>query len=319
MQRVANARSMLAAALVLVSTLAEAQSWKPPAESERCPSKWGAGDERGAANHMKPAAVLNAARLIRTGEVIEIGQVLRAGMPIQATRRFDLHTKRTSMNPQSNQRGSNEEIVTTELGQVGTQFDGFAHQSHGDSLYNCFKISDIATRTGFSKLGIDKVGTLMTRGVLIDVAGQKGVDMLAETYEITVQDLQQALHKQNLTLQPGDAVLIHTGWGKQWEKDNARYMKSSPGIGVAAATWLAQQDPMLVGADNIPVEVSPNPDTQISAPVHQIMLVVHGIYLLENLKLDELAAKSVHEFAFVMQPLKIQGGTGSTVAPVAIR
>ena len=319
MQRGANARSLCAAALVLVSTLAAAQSWQPPAESERCPSKWGAGDERGAANHMKPAAVLTAARLIRTGEVIELGQVLRAGMPIQATRRFDLHTKRTVMNPQSNQRGSNEEIVTTELGQVGTQFDGFAHQSHGDSLYNCFKISDIATRTGFSKLGIEKVGTLMTRGVLIDVAGQKGVDMLAEAYEITVQDVQQALHKQNLTLQPGDAVLIHTGWGKQWEKDNARYMKSSPGIGVAAATWLAQQDPLLVGADNIPVEVSPNPDTQISAPVHQIMLVVHGIHLLENLKLDELAAKSIHEFAFVMQPLKIQGGTGSTVAPVAIR
>ena len=67
------------------------------------------------------------------------------------------------------------------------------------------------------------------------------------------------------------------------------------------------------------MEVSPNPDAQISLPVHQIMLVVHGIHLLENLKLDELAAKGVHEFAFVMQPLKIQGGTGSTVAPVAIR
>ena len=318
MQRMATA-SGLCAALMLVSTIAAAQTWQPPAESARCPSKWGASDERGAANHMTPAAVLTAARLIRTGEVIELGRVLRAGMPIQTTRRFDLHTKRTFMNPQSNQRGSNEELVTTELGQVGTQFDGFAHQSHGDSLYNCFKISDIATRTGFSKLGIDKVGTLMTRGVLIDVAGLKGVDMLAETYEITVQDLQQALHKQTLTLQPGDAVLIHTGWGKQWEKDNARYMKSSPGIGVAAATWLAQQNPLLVGADTIPVEVSPNPDPQISAPVHQIMLVVHGIYLLENLKLDELAAKSVHEFAFVMQPLKIQGGTGSTVAPVAIR
>src|SRR5512134_2288340 len=147
MQRGATARSLLAAALVVVSTLAEAQSWKPPAESERCPSKWGAGDERGAANHMKPAAVLNAARLIRTGEVIELGRVLRAGIPIQATRRFDLHTKRTFMNPQANQRGSNEELVTTELGQVGTQFDGFAHQSHGDILYNCFTISDIATRT----------------------------------------------------------------------------------------------------------------------------------------------------------------------------
>ena len=159
----------------------------------------------------------------------------------------------------------------------------------------------------------------MTRGVLIDVAGLKGVDTLPDTYEITVQDLQQALQKHTLTLRPGDALLIHTGWGRLWEKDNARYMKSSPGIGVAAAEWLVTQDPLLVGADNGPVEVSPNPDAQISLPVHQIMLVVHGIHLLENLKLDELAAKGVHEFAFVMQPLKIQGGTGSTVAPVAIR
>ena len=319
MKSIAGARGTLAAALLLVSTIAGAQTWKPPAESERCPSKWGASDERGSANHMTPAAVLHAARLIRTGDVIELGRVLRAGMPIQATRRFDLHTKRTFMNPQSNQRGSNEEVVTTELGQVGTQFDGFAHQSHGDSLYNCFKITEVATRTGFTKLGIEKVGTLMTRGVLIDVAGLKGADTLPDAYEITAQDLQQALSKQNLTLRPGDAVLVHTGWGTLWEKDNARYMKSAPGIGVAAAEWLVTQDPLLVGADNIPVEVSPNPDAQLSGPVHQIMLVVHGIYLLENLKLDELAAKGVHEFAFVMQPLKIQGGTGSTVAPVAIR
>ena len=319
MTSLASARGTLAVALVLVSTIAGAQTWKPPAESARCPSKWGASDERGAANHMTPALVLNAARLIRTGDVIEIGQVLRVGMPIQATRRFDLHTKRTVMNSQSNQRGSNEEVVTTELGQVGTQFDGFAHQSHGDSLYNCFKISDISTRTGFTKLGVEKVGTLMTRGVLIDVAGLKGVDTLPDTYEITVQDVQQALQKHSVALRPGDAVLIYTGWGRLWEKDNARYMKSAPGIGVAAAEWLVTQDPLLVGADNGPVEVSPNPDAQISLPVHQIMLVVHGIHLLENLKLDELAAKGVHEFAFVMQPLKIQGGTGSTVAPVAIR
>ena len=319
MKRVADASGTLAAALLLVSTIAGAQTWKPPAESERCPSKWGAGDERGSANHMKPASVLSAARLIRTGEVIELGHVLRVGMPIQATRRFDLHTKRTFLNPQSNQRGSNEELVTTELGQVGTQFDGFAHQSHGDSLYNCFKISETSTRTGFTKLGVEKVGTLMTRGVLIDVAGLKGVDTLPDAYEITLQDLQQALQKQNLTLRPGDAVIINTGWGRLWGKENARYMKGNPGVGVAAAEWLVKQDPMLLGSDNGPVEVSPNPDSQISLPLHQIALVVHGIHLLENLKLDELAAKRVYEFAFVMQPLKIQGGTGSTVAPVAIR
>ena len=159
----------------------------------------------------------------------------------------------------------------------------------------------------------------MTRGVLIDVAALKGVDMLGETYEITVADLEGALQRQNLKVQPGDAVIIHTGWGKLWGKDNARYMKSSPGIGVKAAEWLAKQDPMLVGADTVPVEVSPNPDPEISLPVHQIMLVVNGIHLLENLKLDELANKRMYEFAFVMQPLKLQGFTGSTVAPTAIR
>jgi kynurenine formamidase len=160
---------------------------------------------------------------------------------------------------------------------------------------------------------------LMTRGVLIDVAGLKGVETLPDNYEITAQDLQDALKRQNLTLQPGDAVIVHTGWGRLYGKDNPRYVKTCPGIGVGAAEWLARQDPMLIGADNWPVEVAPNPDTKLSLPVHQLALVVHGIHLLENLKLDELAAKRVHEFAFVMQPLKAAGFSGSTVAPVAIR
>src|SRR5262245_35107925 len=185
---------------------ARAQTWNPPTDSQRCPSKWGAGDQRGAANHMKPETVLRATRLIRTGEIIEIGHVLSADMPISATRRFDMHVKRTFMNPQSNKRGSNEEVVLSEIGQVGTQFDGFAHQTIDASLYNCFKLDEIATRTGFTKLGVENVGALITRGVLIDVATLKGVDMLGDTYEITVADLQQALQRQNLALQPGDAV-----------------------------------------------------------------------------------------------------------------
>jgi kynurenine formamidase len=143
--------------------------------------------------------------------------------------------------------------------------------------------------------------------------------MLPDAYEITVEDLEQALRRQQQTLQPGDAVVIHTGWGALWGKDNARYAKSRPGIGVAAAEWLVKQDPMLVGADSSGVEVEPGPDPKVSLPVHQIMLVVAGVHLLENLKLDELASKRVYEFAFLVQPLKIKGGTGSTVAPVAIR
>jgi kynurenine formamidase len=311
--------SAIAAVLLAIPLLASAQTWKVPSESQRCPSKWGPNDERGSANHMKPESVLRAARLIRTGEVVELAHVLGPSMPFFGTRRFDVHTKRTFMNQFSNRRGSNEEIVISEIGQVGTQFDGFAHQTHEDSWYNCFKVSENSTRSGFSKLGVEKVGMLMTRGVLIDVAGVKGVEMLGDSYEITVQDLQAALKRQNVTLQAGDAVIIHTGWGKLYGKENARYVKSCPGIGVAAAEWLAKQDPMLVGADNWPVEVAPNPDKELSLPVHQIMLVVNGIHLLENLKLDELVSKRIYEFAFVMQPLKMQGGSGSTVSPVAIR
>jgi len=171
---------------------------------------------------MKAESVLKAVRLVRTGEVVELGHVLNASMPISATRRFDVHTKRTFMNKPSNRRGSNEEVLLSEIGQVGTQLDGFAHQTIEDKVYNCFKLDDIATRTGFTKVGIEKVGTLIKRGVLIDVAALRGVDMLPDTYEITVADLEQALQRQNQKLQPGDAVIIHSGWGKLWAKDNAR-------------------------------------------------------------------------------------------------
>ena len=305
--------------VAMVVALAAGQTWRFPPDSARCPSKWGASDERGSANHMGPTSVLRARELIRTGEVIELAHVLSSDMPLFGTRRFDLHTKRTMMNPQSNRRGSNEEMVIAEIGQVGTQFDGFAHQTHEDRWYNCFPVSENATRSGFTRLGIEKVGMLMTRGVLLDIAGLKGVDVLPDTYEITVSDLESALSRQNLKLVPGDAVLIHTGWGTLWAKDNARYVKSCPGLGIAAAEWLARQDPMLLGSDNWPVEVAPNPDPELSLPVHQVALVVNGIHLLENMKLDELAAKGVQEFAFAIQPLKLQGGTGSTVSPTAIR
>ena len=312
-----KATSLALLALVCAISTAQAQSWSPPAEEDRCPSRWGADDERGSANHMGPASVLRAASLIRSGEVVELGHVLHGSIPL-GNRHFDLYPKPTAMNSQGNRRGSNEELVATELGQVGTQFDGFSHQTIGDSLYNCVRVSETLTRAGFTRLGIEKVGMLMTRGVLLDIARLKGVDILPEDYEITTEDLQQALADANLTLEPGDAVIINTGWGQLWETDVERFLGRAPGIGVPAAEWLVTQDPMLVGADNQPVEIQPNPDPAISLPIHQIMLVVNGIHLLERLKLDELAAREVYEFAFVMQPLKIKGATGSTVVPAAI-
>ena len=296
-----------------------AQSWQMPPDNQRCPSKWGAGDQRGAANLMKPETVLRAAKLIKTGETFELGAVLSSDPKeafINGGRVFNIYTKPALPTP--NARSENEELVVTELGQIGTQFDAFAHQMWGDSFYNCFKLGDIGTRGGFKKLGVENVGTLMARGVLIDVAGLKGVDLLPTSYIITPEDLQQALAKANQQLQPGDAVLIRTGWSKLVGKENQRYGSVNPGIGIAAADWLVKQEPLLIAADNCCVEVRPS-EKPHSLPVHAMMLIQQGIYLIENLELEALARASAFEFAFIVQPLKLKGATGSAVAPIAIR
>jgi hypothetical protein len=201
----------VAALLCLASTGAEAQTWSPPADSQRCPSKWGAGDQRGAANHMKAETV--SARRGSFGRAgVRAGTTPRSRDAAADDSHFRVAYEADGAACRLQSRGSNEEVVLAEIGQVGTQFDTFAHQTIGDSLYNCFKLDDIATRNGFSKLGIENIGGLMTRGVLLDIAALKGVEMLPDTYEITVADLQQALQRQQLTLQPGDAVILHTGW-----------------------------------------------------------------------------------------------------------
>ncbi len=292
-----------------------AQTWKPPADEQRCPSKWGAADQRGAGNLMTSERVLETVRLIRTGEIIELGHPVSEAS--HGSRRYEMYTKRTDVSTLSNRPQNTEELIVADLGHVGTQLDGFAHQAIGNSLYNCFKLDEVATRSGFRKLGVEHIGTLITRGVLIDVAALKGVQTLTDSYEITVQDLQQALQRQNLSLKRGDAVIINTGVGLLWGKP--RTSRGVPGIGIAAAEWLVAQEPLLVGTDTPNVEVLPSPDPQLFVPVHEIFLAVHGIYLVENFKLDELAAKRVFEFVLVLQPLKLVGATGVTIAPVAVR
>src|SRR3954469_25905662 len=227
-----------------------AQGWQMPPEKDRCPSKWGADDQRGAGNMMKPETVLQAIKLIKSGEVFELGAILSPDPKesfINAGRQFNIYTKPSPVIP--NARQIQEELVITELGQIGTQIDAFAHQMWGESFYNCFKLGDIGTRSGFKKLGVENIGALFTRGVLIDVAGLKGVDLLPTSYNITPDDLQQALAKANQKLQPGDTVVIRTGWSKLMGKENERYGSRPPGIGIAAGQWLITQNPIMIASD----------------------------------------------------------------------
>jgi kynurenine formamidase len=308
-------------ALLDAPTVNAEEKWMPPSKEKWCPSRWGVNDERGNGNLLTPAKVLEATRLIQEGKVYELGRVLEPGIPTFGLRRFGIYTARSTGIRGRNDNRSNEELVITELGQVGTQFDGFAHITVGGLAYNCYDTipTDRPLRTGFDKLGIEKVGTIFTRGVLIDVAGLKGVDMLGLDYVITPGDLETALRQQGIAIRSGDAVLIHTGWGKLWMKDNAKYNSGEPGLGIEAANWLVERQPVLVGADTFAVEAWPYPDRELFGPVHQIFLPINGIHILENLDLDGLARDKVYEFAFVLQPLKIKGGTGSTVAPSAIK
>ncbi len=308
-----------------------AQQWEMPSDAQRCPSKWGAKDEIGSGNLMKPEMALKAAKLIHTGEVFSLGFHLSAALPLIGARRFDLNMKRsTATDPGT--RGENEEVVITELGQVGTQLDAFAHQIYGGEYYNCITDHEMSfsgggnndlsagARQGFPKLGVEKIPDIMTRGVLIDVAGLKNVDMLPGGYVITADDLRQALAKEKVKLETGDAVMINTGWGKLYTvKDKAKYLASSPGIGIEAGEWLIQQNPMLVGTDTCCVEVRPYPEQKMNLPIHAMFLIANGVYLVENLKLEQLAAEHAYETAYIMTPLKIEGGTGSTIAPIAVR
>ena len=283
------------------------------------PSRWGADDQRGAANRITPAKILEAKNLITRGTVYSVGRLYEPGMPMFGTRHYSLRIPQAFKIPSTNQAVYHDELVSGELGQIGTQFDGLGHLGIGDLFYNGNNRADFAQPEGLTKLGIENVGPLFTRGVLIDVARYKGVPQLQPTYEITAGDLRGALQRQNMEIRAGDVVLIHTGWGSLWMKDNAKYIQSCPGIGVGAAQFLADEEVTVVGADNWGVEVFPNPNASLGAPVHQLLLARNGIYLHENLNTADLAGNSIYEFAYVFVPLPMKGATGSPGSPIAIR
>src|SRR5690606_31571392 len=149
--------------------------------------------------------------------------------------------------------------------------------------YNGFKLSEFGTVYGLTKLGIEKVGALFTRGILLDVARYKGVERLEPSYIITVEDIEGTLAMQGIDeIRPGDAVLFHTGWGQLWNVDNEAYGANEPGPGITAIKWLAEKRILLTGADNYAVEASPGENPSRPLEGHQ-WLLSRGIYNLENL------------------------------------
>lgn len=292
---------------------------------------WGAGDEAGGSNWITPEKVLGAVRLVETGKTYELGQVYERGMPLYGQRTYSILIPEPGPAGGNNQLVANDEFICAEMGQVGTQFDGLGHigkylrmaDGSGKSVfYNGFtQEDDMRGPYGLRKLGIEKVKPFVTRGVLIDIAGYKGVSRLPHSYEVTVADVKAALARQQIQengIEPGDALLFRYGWSKLW-RDPERYNLNPPGIGLDVAAWVIEKKASMVGSDSWPTEVLPNPNPDLQFPVHQELLTKNGIFNLENMVFEELVRDGVYEFLFIHTPIRFKGATGSPARPIAIR
>ena len=314
----------LAAMGGLLTQLAGAQTresgpWWPNEE-------WGPDDQAGASNRITDAKVMEALQLATTGRIYELGQVYEQGMPLFGSRSYSIVLPARDPAAGDNRIVANEEFVSTQIGQVGTQFDGLGHigqevlmedGSVEHVFYNGYTASEMDTPSGLQRLGIEHVRPIVTRGVLIDIAGYQGVERLPNGYEVTVEDLLGALAAQGMSaadVTPGDAVLLRYGWSSLWNQPEA-YNPNPPGIGLAAAEWIIERQVTMIGADSWGSEVFPNPDEALVFPVHQELLMKNGIFNLENMQFDELVADVVYEFAFIVTPIPVQGGDGLAGAP----
>lgn len=301
----------------------EAGDWWPHPE-------WGAADQAGATNRITPQKVMEALQLARTGEVYELGQVYEQNMPLYGNRTYAMILPSKGAAWGENRLVGNDEFLSTQIGQVGTQFDGLGHigkevaMANGEThyvFYNGFTAREMDAYDGLQKLGIEHVKPIITKGILIDIAGYKGVDRLPNSYEVTVADVKGALEAQGLAegeIAPGDALLFRYGWSSLWE-DHAAYNTNPPGIGLEVAKWVAEKKVTMVGSDSWCTEVIPNPNPNVAFPVHQELMMKNGIYNLENMNLEALAQEGMTEFLFMVHTIRFKGATGSPARPIAIR
>lgn len=278
----------------------------------------------------EPQSVLDAVRLVRTGRVFDLDIGRFAGMPHHpAQPGFDIVTY-LSPGGSSNERqrrgqsttvdednfGVLLELVTTSM-HMGTHLDALCHVTAGDDSHGFggFSAAEHVGDRGALACDVTEVPPILARGVLLDVAAALGVPQLAPGHAISAADLQQAEERAGVLVRPGDVVLVHTGHLRDWPDYE---FGPEPGLGLEAALWLAQRRPLAVGADNSAIEVMPSVVPHRTQPVHVELIVERGIYLIEWVGLEELAASGVSELLFVCLPLKITGATGSLVRPVAI-
>ncbi|MCI0663736.1 MAG: cyclase family protein [Acidobacteria bacterium] len=308
---------------------------------------WGKDDEVGSLNEMTDASRLSALRIVERGKVYDLGvlydrtsykwpghspgEIISFRTPEGVKRQQDL--KQLVDHNGSRTAWHSSALFIND--NVATQIDGLGHATEGDDnhWYNGFKETDWGGNGAPRKADASTIPPIIARGVLIDLAGFKGVEALPSNYNISSDELQQALRKQGTVLRPRDVVLIRTGtlryWGETGSDHSKIAMHDSAGISVETAKWLVeQQGAMMIGSDTSGLEYNPtDADFQTYRdkyrsfmPVHNYLLIQQGIHIGEFHFLEDLARDQVYEFCYIACTNKIKGSTaGFTLRPIAMR
>lgn len=313
-------KAVLAAAML--APLA-ASGQQPQQGANWFPSRYGADDQIGAMNLLNAQKVLEAARLVQRGQVYRLGVPVgretpafpprSAAVTVMMPDQFEGATV-----PSENRMSYADDMFTGWLG-VGSQIDSFAHLGIDNVFYNGNHARDFMRTTGVTRLGIEGIPPMVTRGVLVDMAKARGKPMLEEGEIITADDLRAAMRDQGVEVRQGDVVLIHTGWVELLERDPPRFGKGEPGIDNGAAEFLASLGVVAVGADTWGVEAVPFKNPNRIWEGHQTLLAKNGIHILEVMDTRALARDGAREFLFVLgQPL-LRGAVQAIINPIAIR
>lgn len=264
------------------------------------------------------AVAQQLAESVQGGRVIELGQPLRQGMP-----HHPMHPP--FVFSLSRQHGdivvdgfSSANDTFSMGGHTGTHIDALGHVSDNDRIYGDFDAKDHQdVRGGLKTHDIASLPPVIGRGVLLDVATYKGQAHLPAGYGVSADDLEATAKRQDVSVERGDVVLVRTGWTHVYDNDPGRYSAPSaeppPGVGLEAAEWLVERGIRATGADTAPYEIRVP-----GLPVHRFLLVRSGVPIMENLNLDAAAQQQAYTFLFVALPLRIVGGTGSPIRPVAV-
>ncbi|MCL4315165.1 MAG: cyclase family protein [Candidatus Thermoplasmatota archaeon] len=296
-------------------------------EIERWKNSGAASDDRqGALEKISESKVIESLRIPSLGRIYRLSHTLSEDIAYRPTHGpFFYSVTLRSVDYHEPFRGHNSNEFGANIGRLemsdhsGTHIDSLNHISVGGFLHGKIRAADSIGPRGSSTLGIDDVQPVVTRGVVIDYPRILGVD-IAEQGAPNSSDIEKFLKAEGIEVMPGDAVFLYTGASRIWN-DHIRFSKlydKAAGIGLEMAEWMVKHGVSLSGSDSPSTEVSPAEISGSVLPVHQYLITMNGIRLIDNMKLDELARDRKYEFLLVCAPLPIRGGTGSPVSPVAI-